>query len=84
MGAVLLLPDIQAIRQLIADLFPHQTTDTFHMGAPGEQIRSHGIFHPIAPLLQQRHIPAQGGRVTGDVDDAPGCHPVEGFDGIGI
>ena len=84
MGAVLLFSDIHEIRQLATDLFPHHTTDTFHMSASGEQIRCHGIFHPIAPLLQQRHIPAQGGRVTGDVDDAPGCHPVEGFDGIGI
>ena len=34
-------------------------------------------------LLQQSYIPGKGRRVAGNIDDAPGIHPVHGLDGIG-
>ena len=54
------------------------------MAATGEQISGHGVFDAVATLFQQGHIPGQGGRIAGNIDDAPGCKPVERFDGIGI
>ena len=54
------------------------------MTAPGEQVGSHGVFQGVAFFLQKRHIPGQGGGVAGYVDDAPGGHPVQGFDGVGV
>ena len=69
---------------IIVDLFPTQTNNALHMGAAGEEVGGHGVLQPIATLLQQRHIPGQGGRVAGDVDDSSGCHFGQGFDGVGV
>ena len=54
------------------------------MGAPGEEVGGHGVLHLVATFLQQRHVTGQGCGIAGDVNDAPGRHPVEGFNGIGI
>ena len=44
------------------------------MGGPGKQIHRLGLDGPVAQLLQPFHIPGQGGRVAGDVDDAVRRH----------
>ena len=54
------------------------------MGAPGEQIRGKGFLKGEAPFFQQGHIPGKGGRVAGDIDQAPGVHSVNGFNGIRV
>ena len=54
------------------------------MGAPGEEVRCHGILDAVAPLFQEGDVTAQGGRVAGDIDDPSGGEPGEGLDGIGI
>ena len=54
------------------------------MGAAGEQIGGGGIGNLVAPLLQQRHIPGQCGRVAGHIHDPPGSEAGEGLDGVGI
>ena len=54
------------------------------MGASWKQVGCHGVLQGVAPLFQQCHIPGQRGRVAGNIDDAPGGEPGEGFDGVGI
>ena len=54
------------------------------MAAPGEQVCCRDLFYPEAPLLQQRHIPGQGGGIAGDIDQALGRHPGDGFDGVAV
>ena len=53
------------------------------MGASWEQIGGRGVQQAVAPLFQQRHIPGQGGRVAGHIDDSPGSEPVQCLDGFG-
>ena len=38
----------------------------------------------VATLLQQRHIPGEGGRVAGNIHDPTGREPGQSFDGIGV
>ena len=54
------------------------------MAAPGEEVCGYGVFHGVAPFLQQSHIPGQGGRVAGYIHDPPGSEPVQSFDGVGV
>ena len=52
------------------------------MGRTREQIHGGGPSEPIALLRQQLYIPAQGGRVAGDIDDALRPHPGHGVDDL--
>ena len=54
------------------------------MGAAGEEVSGEGVLQPVAPLLQKCHIPGKGGRVAGNIHDAPGGEPGKRLDGIGI
>ena len=54
------------------------------MGAPGEQVERLRVLELKALFLQQGHIPGQGGRVAGDVDQPSGGEAGDGFDGIGV
>ena len=67
-----------------ADLFPRQTHDGFYVGAAGEQVGSHCVFKDIASGFQQSHIPRQGRRIAGNINDPPGRDLRQRFDGIGI
>ena len=53
------------------------------MGAAGEEVKGFGVDGAVAALLQQAEVPGQGGRVAGDVDDAPGRHLCHGLDDVG-
>ena len=52
------------------------------MGRTREQVHGGGPGEPIALLRQQLYIPAQGGRVAGDIDDALRPHPGYGVDDL--
>ena len=54
------------------------------MAAPGEQVCCRDLFYPEAPLLQQCHIPGQGGGIAGDIDQALRGHPGDGLDGVAV
>ncbi len=54
------------------------------MGASGEQVCGLSGNKAEPPFFQQCHIPGQGCRVTGDVDQAAGGHAVNCLDGIGV
>ena len=58
-----------------------QQADGLHMVGPGEEVSRLGLLQVVAPLVQELHIPGQGGRVAGNIDDAVGCHVTQGFDG---
>ena len=54
------------------------------MGTPGEEIECLRVLQGKALLLQQCHIPCQGGGVTGDIDQSSGGEAGDGFDGVGV
>ena len=66
------------------DLTLGKQDNRLNMGAPGEQVGGGGIGYLVAPLLQQRHIPCQGGRVAGYIHNPPGGEAGQRFNGVGI
>ena len=56
------------------DLALGKQDNRLHMRRPREQIHRLGLHRPIAKGLQPVHVPGQGGRVTGDIDDAIRLH----------
>ena len=50
------------------------------MGCAGEEVGRLGGLEGVAPLGEQLHVPGQGGRVAGDVDQAAGGHVGDGLD----
>lgn len=53
------------------------------MGAAGEEVGGLGGLEGKALFFQQRHVPGQGGRVTGDIYKTPGAHPGNRLDSVG-
>ena len=41
-----------------------------HVGRSGEEVHPLGLHRPVAQLPQPLHVPGQGGRVAGHIDDA--------------
>ena len=53
-----------------------QGDDGFYRAAAGEKVGGQGILQAETAFFQQGHIPGQGGRVAGNIDDATGIEAV--------
>ena len=55
----------------------------FHVAGAGEHVHGAGPDGPVAQLAEPLHVPAQGGRVTGDIHHPVRRHPGDGVHHVG-